>query len=1023
MPHPPTIVRSKVRVPALAKGVIERPRVRRALEDAAEGRRILVVVASPGSGKTTAVADFVTSRAGPRAWLTLGEADDSPGRFVTYLAAAIASIDRTLCARVRRLLAEGLAPADCSAILGESLPPGATVVIDDLHHVEARASVLPVLRAFLDAAADDALVVVISRRLVPAALSRHVVAGRAGAVPERALAFETGEIRDLLAARGLSAVPEEIRASSGGWAAGVMFEAVRGGRSEPSLASPEDPFFSYLGAEVIGALSPDLRRAVVRSALLDLVTPGGLESLLGVSNADALYEAICRHHLPATLEPEGLIYHPRFREFLLTMLRREDPDEMRTLTARHARMLLSDGHAEEAADHLLAAGELREAEDVVEAAAPALLSRGDWDKVLSWCAAFGEQRLVRRHELRGHHLRALVMGRRKDEMAALVRTMRATGEFDRLVAEAPDAATSAVFAIHAAGHWGSLLRLVPPDEASPGARALRYVLQVGSGSAPPREWPDPELARYTPNIGLLQPGLYFRGRFAEVERFCSLMAEQGPLTANLANIYGVQALRERGELADARAVLDASRSLIQASGWADFWRHAEAELVFAEGDREQGLGMIREARLMARHRGHQVADQAISGVAEGKMLVRMGMLSEAIERLGATRDWCIERALPCFREWADTWLAAAMLLCGEPLETPTKLLRAAIGGMERAERWLELPAADVFLAEAKWRAGDEAGHDAAADAAHAAAVRMGTLGPLLAALDDMPEVLARRIDAEGDQEGTWRALAHASRSSQVRSAIGRPVMVRTIGCSCLEVDGVETIVSPTKAIELAAALARAGVRGASRAALADELFEGSADAANYLRQLVHRLRRALPDGVELVSSHGRLAWRPAEAALAEDQFLEALVARSRREVGEARLATLARALEIADRGEFLPGVGGAAADRTRERLAALVSDARREYAQALLAAGRSTQAAAAAQAAVASDPYREDGWRLLMKAQAAARGPATALPTFLECVSVLGEVGLEPAQETRDLLERLRNPQAALAATLPRHMG
>ena len=88
-PGPPHLIRSKTRIPAVAQVVNNRERVVDALARAADGRRILEVVASAGSGKTTAVVQFLASRDGPGAWLTLGEADGSPGRFVTYLAAAL----------------------------------------------------------------------------------------------------------------------------------------------------------------------------------------------------------------------------------------------------------------------------------------------------------------------------------------------------------------------------------------------------------------------------------------------------------------------------------------------------------------------------------------------------------------------------------------------------------------------------------------------------------------------------------------------------------------------------------------------------------------------------------------------------------------------------------------------------------------------------------------------------------------------------------------------------------------------
>ena len=1006
------LIRSKTRVPAVADAVIERGRVMEAFERAARGRRILQVVASAGSGKTTAVVQFVAARPGPQAWLSLGEADGSPGRFATYIAAAMDGIDPDAPDRVQRMLARGIAPADCAALLAEALPPGATLVIDDLHLIESRPPVLTVLRALIEAVAPGALVVLVSRRLIHLNLSRAVLTGHSGIVSGDDLSFTTGEVEELLAARGVEASPEVVSAS-GGWAAGIVFDALRGPRPAPGGAAPEDPFFAYLGAEVLDALPADVRRAVVRSAVLHTVDAAGLEALLQVPSGEAVLRAIRSQQLPATVEPEGLRYHPRFREFLLSRLR-EEPGELRALLVRHARRLAALGHPEEAADHLIEAGEMHEAQAMIEAATPAVIMRGDWDKVLAWCDAVGEDALSRRASLRGCQLQAIIAGRRS-EGPALVQALRVSGEYDRLVYEDPDAATTAAFGLHLRMDWASLLALLPADEASPGARAMRYVLQVGSGHVPPRPWRPQDVDRLSPNIGLFQCALYFQGRFADVERMAEIEAGRGAAARWHHELYRIAVLRERGQLGDARAALDAVGD-VRASGFSDFWRHMEAELVFAEGDRERGLALVSEARELTRALGHQPADNAIFAATEGKMLVRLGRTDEAVELLRTTRAWCLERGLPCFREWADAWLAAALLARGDPPSEAIRLLEGAVEGMRRAERILELPAALVILAEARWRAGDEAGHDEAADAAHAAALRMGTFGPLLTVLEDFPEVPARRIEAGRPDAGPWRTLAASTGPVRESSDLERVrILLGTLGRPRVEVDGVEREIAPLRALEVAASVARAGADGLSRAALAEQVMDDSTDASNYLRQVVYRLRRLAPEGVELVSDGNSLRWSPQGAVVTEDQLLTSLLARARREVGRVRRSTLAAALEIAGRGALVTSAPRPAAKRRRDELFAAVSEARREYAELLLEAGRAAEALAVARASVADEPYREDGWRLLMRATAVTAGAPAAVPVYVECARTLETIGLTPSGETVALLDRLREPVPSAA--------
>ena len=791
------------------------------------------------------------------------------------------------------------------------------MVIDDLHHVEARAPVLRALRAFLDAAPEDVLIVLVSRRLLHVDLGRDLLAGRVGAISEEELAFRPDEVAALLDARGLPGRPDEIAASSGGWAAGIVFDAIRGGPAQ-AAGGADDPFFAYLGSEVLDALPPDLRAAVLRSALLEVVTPARLATLLGVPSADEAFTAICRHHLPGTVDAEGLRYHPRFREFLLAELRRGEAGDLRALRARYGRALLAEHQPEEAADALLAAGELGEAEDVVLTASSALMRRADWDKVLRWCDALGEATLARRHDLRGVQVRSLLMSRRQDDLEELVRRMRASGEFDRLLVEAPDVAAWAAWGLHVSGDWAGMLALTPPAEATRRARVIRFIAGTALGDDPPPGFAGEELDRTWPLHVALQSAFYYRGEFAAVERLAWAARARGPVTATLAEIYRVAVLRNRGDLSEARAVLEAAEARIRASRFIEFWQQVEAELLFAEGDRERGLRLIRAARVTSRHHGYRLADRAV--FARPRRADADAPGAAAGGRGGARRRPGVVRG-------------------ARPAPVPRvggHLVRDRPPGPGRRPR-----------RGARAARGRRGGHDARRPAAGAARRAGGACGGLLAAgRRGRARRGRRRRPRRGRGDGHPRPAAdgagnasggagaphrrRARRRPGVAGPDGRRVVgagrasledarlvVRTLGRTAIERDGRPLPAVSPKAVELAAAVARAGPAGVPRGEVAEDLFEGSIDSANYLRQLVHRLRRALPAGVALESADGRLSWVPADAVVAEDGALEALLARSRREVGDARQATIEAALALAAHGPYLPGADGEAAGERR----------------------------------------------------------------------------------------------------------
>ena len=998
----------KVRPPVLPGGTVRRPRVERAIAACARGHPIVVVVAVAGAGKTTAVTQYVADAGRPVAWLSLDERERRQGRFVSFLSAALEPLDPVHSSNVLHLLEDGLPADDCAAMLAEGLPPRALVVLDDVHEIEAGTGALRALRAFLRFLPPGRGVVLVSRRVPQLGLERDALASRVAGVFDRDLAFTVEETATLLSARGVDRDPVVAHSATGGWAAALVFDALPQEGDAAVLPPGEDLLFAYMAAEILDRLPRHLRSTLPRTAVLDVMTPTRLVALLDDSRAGGLFDEISRLHLPVTAEADSLRYHSRFRAFLLHRLRSEHPEEVSELTARFARVMAAEGHPEEAVDALLAAGRPSEAEALAERAVEQLMRRGDWEKALAWSVALGEDAHRRRGALRRAQLRSLLLSRRQQEVEDLVHVMLASGEIGRLAVEDPDTVCWAVWALHGSGEWAKLLPLLPCG-SSPRTRVVGHLFATSAAPEPPPELPADMFDRPQPLHVALQSALYYQGRFAEIERLAAAARSRGPVTAALAQIYRIAVMRERGDLPAARRALEAVAQRVRASRYREYWHQVEGELLFEEGARDEGLELLREARRVSREHSYRIGDRALFAAGEGKMLVRTGRADEARRVLTDAAAWCAERGLLSFREWADTWLGASLLAHGEPPGRALAVLRPAVAGMRRAGRLLELPAAAAFLAEAEWRDGDEDAHDAAITVGYEAAEAMGSLAPLLRALALVPDVLLRRADAAPEDDHRWRRLLRAARDRPVPHTAEAPrVRVRTFGGASIEVDGRTPPVRATRMVELAARLARGGEAGVSRDRLVADLFEGSDDGPNYLRQVVHRLRRLLPEGVELVSREGRLAWMPAAVVDADDAAFEALVARARLEVGAGRLEALRRALRLYERGPYMPGVDGGATAARRRELDELATEARIERIRALLVAGESATAREAARSAVVVEPYSEETWQLLMRAEAALAGAGSVASVLLECQEALREIGLEPCGATLRLVERLR---------------
>ncbi len=69
----------------------ERPRLNEGLH-----RKLTLISASAGFGKTTLVSEWLADCERPVAWLSLDEMDNDPSRFLTYFIAALQTIEANI---------------------------------------------------------------------------------------------------------------------------------------------------------------------------------------------------------------------------------------------------------------------------------------------------------------------------------------------------------------------------------------------------------------------------------------------------------------------------------------------------------------------------------------------------------------------------------------------------------------------------------------------------------------------------------------------------------------------------------------------------------------------------------------------------------------------------------------------------------------------------------------------------------------------------------------------------------------
>src|SRR5258708_11194620 len=279
---PTSILATKLYLPRLRPNVVSRPRL---VEGVKGGlRRKLALIAAPaGFGKTTLVSEWVEGIDRPTAWLSLDEGENDPARFLTYFVAALQTIAANIGEGVLSALQSSQPPppeAMLTTLLNEitTLPDQFVLVLDDYHVIDAKPVDLAL--TFLVEHLPPQMHLVIATHedpLLP--LARLRARGELTELRAADLRFTPSEAAEFLnSVMGLNLSPGTIAAledRTEGWIAGLQLAAlsIRGREDIPefirAFTGDHRYILDYLVEEVLTRQPEPVRSFLLQTAILD----------------------------------------------------------------------------------------------------------------------------------------------------------------------------------------------------------------------------------------------------------------------------------------------------------------------------------------------------------------------------------------------------------------------------------------------------------------------------------------------------------------------------------------------------------------------------------------------------------------------------------------------------------------------------------------------------------------------------------------------------------------------------------
>ena len=999
------MIRRKITPPPLPPTVVRRPRVESLLARLIEQNKVVCVYASAGAGKTTAVLQAASTLNRPLAWFGVDGTDVATGRLLTYLEAALAVHVPSVEGLATATLATMLPHAEVAGLLAEAVGDvPVLLVIDDVERLGSQPDALAVLAMFARYLPPSARLVLLSRSELPFAASGTSLSLLA-AVGEEDLAFTVGEAAEALAEAGRPEVdPVEALVQTGGWVTGVMFEAWRSSDHVIGIGGESDPLHGYLAVQILGQMEPEERDLLVSTAVLDEVTVAAAEAL-GVADAAARLHTLRGRRLPVSWDAEGraMRFHPRFREYLLELLGRRGEKEVQGLHRAHAGLLVAQQHFEEAVEEYLASGSPAQALPIVEDLIIHVIERTDFAVAERWLEQLAA---VRREDQAGLVTAELMLAVALEDYGRGVRLadrLAKSGTRDDLAGASGRAASLMAWCYLHSGGVAEIYQLLELAPTGPDTEAVRYAMGVVDQSSPPRN-PASIALTGSPLDALVLRTHHDRGRLGLLAKPLAM-----PWAAQAALPWRVNALLSSGHIVQAFELYQGVQDHSEAGVWLP--AILGPRLMCELGEADAAWRLLRSGRERVVACGSAMFT-VFSLLAEAELLLELNEdPKSALVVLDQVLANHVGGSYLFLAEHAGVLRGLALLLIQESEQARTELDRT-VRSMQSGDRLLLLPAAAVYLAEAHWRVGAQDEADRVADLALAAAEEQGSNHVLIRALARFPAVLSRRLDSERSADSPWHDLGRAlhARGVEVADVHTGSVHVVEFGRTGISVNGLEVVPRLKKSFELLSYLAN-GSRGVvAKIEVMEALFEGRSDdsAASYLRQAVLQLRKVVPDLLETDAGVGRLRLSDSVHVTTESERTVALLRQAASLRGSQRLATLLSALEIIDRGEYLPGVVAVWVDERREQIAALARDARYEAAEIALAADDVHLAQRLVGEVLRTDPFRETAWRAQMRIAHAMGDHDRVIAAFRACERALGEIGAKPGPTTTELLVNLR---------------
>ena len=366
------------------------------------GRKLSLVSAPAGFGKTTVVVDWIHRKNIPAAWFSVDDRDNDPLHFLIYIILAIQSLRKDIGGDALKMLRSAEPPPTESILISLIndvllLPTDFSLIIDDYHAIDT-GEVHDLIVFLLENLPDQMHVVIVTRSDPPLPLmARFRSQNQLTELRAADLSFTADEIDDLFNETlkyKLSTVDiEMLETRTEGWIAGLRLAALSlQGREDRSsfiqtFKGDNRYIADYLIEEVLNRQPETVQNFLLQTSILDRLSGSLCDAVTSQKNSQQIIGNLEMANLfviPLDDERRWYRYHHLFAELLEQRLRSTQIEILPDLHRRASRWFTENGYKNEAVEQAFLAEDFSLAVSLIEELAEVVWDRARDSQLLRW---------------------------------------------------------------------------------------------------------------------------------------------------------------------------------------------------------------------------------------------------------------------------------------------------------------------------------------------------------------------------------------------------------------------------------------------------------------------------------------------------------------------------------------------------------------------------------------------------------------------------------------------------------------